>query len=113
VLPRGFLALDAGLARLVLVQVYLGNVLIWIYGLRHLHALTDPGTGRWLRAQCLPYSIPVHSNLMISHHRAVRHRHGSEAAPPSGLLGGPGGPLHGVFALQVGIGCFIISGPRR
>ncbi|QEY31300.1 DUF2231 domain-containing protein [Synechococcus sp. RSCCF101] len=33
VLPRGFLALDAGLATLVLVQIYLGNMLIWIYGL--------------------------------------------------------------------------------
>ena len=32
-LPRGFLALDVVLAGLVITQVYLGDKLVWIYGL--------------------------------------------------------------------------------
>ena len=32
-LPRGFLALDAVLAGLVITQVYLGDKLVWVYGL--------------------------------------------------------------------------------
>mgnify|MGYP001499703214 FL=1 len=33
VLPKGFLALDLVLAGLVFVQVYLGDKLVWVYGL--------------------------------------------------------------------------------
>ena len=33
VLPRPFLALDVALAALVVVQVYLGDKLVWVYGL--------------------------------------------------------------------------------
>ena len=33
VLPRGFLALDVVLGSLVLTQVYLGDKLVWVYGL--------------------------------------------------------------------------------
>ena len=32
-LPRGFLALDVVLAGLVIMQVYLGDKLVWVYGL--------------------------------------------------------------------------------
>ena len=32
-LPRGFLALDVGLAGLEITQVYLGDKLVWVYGL--------------------------------------------------------------------------------
>ena len=32
-LPRGFLALDVVLAGLVITQVYLGDKLVWVYGL--------------------------------------------------------------------------------
>ena len=32
-LPKGFLAIDFVLAGLVFVQVYLGDKLVWVYGL--------------------------------------------------------------------------------
>ena len=32
-LPRGFLAFDVVLAGLVITQVYLGDKLVWVYGL--------------------------------------------------------------------------------
>ena len=47
-LPRGFLALDVVLAGLVITQVYLGDKLVWVYGLHTVRGGSHP-SGGWCR----------------------------------------------------------------